>query len=191
MMFQHYQYWLQIDFYQIAITEMMATSTLTKNLLKNLEDIKELQRRYNVVKQAYSLYWKNVCEPAFDAVLKAKKAHVKVTHKFQGDYDPWWLYTASEHGISFDWVDKPKNPINLKIGTEYYIASKRSEQLGGRLWKFKTVLMRAIYSKVYEVEGSTGDLLQVKVLDRIYWFQYGRYTWEVITSDDNFKSMEL
>lgn len=156
-----------------------------------LEDIKKLQTRYNIMKKAYTQYWKETDTPAFNAVVKVKEAHVKVTHKFTGGGDPWWLYTASERGISFDWVEKPENPIHLKIGTRYYKTSKRLEQLGRRVNMFRVILLSAIRSKVYKIKGNPGDMLQVKVLDSVYWFLFGIYTWELITANDNFKTIEL
>jgi hypothetical protein len=161
-----------------------------------MKDIKTLQQRYDAIKKVYDEYWKNFNAPAFEAVMKVKKAHAKITHEFQGEYDPWWLYTASQDspgqgGISFDWVDKPNKPINLEIGNNYYKTSKRLEQIGGRMWRFRKVLMQAINEKVYEIKGAWGDLLQVKVLDKVYWFQHGKHCWELIAGEGNFKTIEL
>jgi len=156
-----------------------------------LNDIKKLQRRYNVVQKAYHDYWQKYGLPAYKAVMKVGKAHAKITHEFKGDYPPWWLYSASESGISWDWVGEPKKPVHPVIGTRYYKTSQRFQQLGGRVHIFRSVLLRAIRDKVYDIKGSYGKLLQVKVLDSVYWFQHGRHTWELITSDDTFKTVEL
>jgi hypothetical protein len=156
-----------------------------------MENIQLLQHRYNLVKERYFQYAKKYNLPAFDAVIKAGKAHCKITHKFEGNYPPWWLYRESHGGITFDWVDEPKEPINLDIGNRYYQTTQRLEQLGSRWHKFNVILMQSISSKLYEVSGQYGDLLQVKVLDNVYWYQHKQYTWELITKDDNFKTIEL
>jgi hypothetical protein len=159
-----------------------------------LEDIKNLQRRYKSVKEKYTKYWLTVNKPAYEAVVKVKKAHAKITHKYSGSYDPWWLYESKKwgySGISFDWVKEPENPVNLEIGNEYYRSTQRLEQLGGRVSMFRNVLMSALNSKVYKIKGECGELLQVKVLDTVYWYQHGRYVWEPITRDDSFKTIEL
>lgn len=155
-----------------------------------MEDVKRLQQRYNLVRARYFHYTQKYNSPAFDAIMKAGQAHTKITHDFSGDYPPWWLYKASLGGISFDWVDEPKEPINLDIGTTYYHTSQRLEELGRRAFRFKVILMEAINSKIYEVEGDWGDLLQVKVLTNVYWFQRTNH-WELITKDDTFKTIEL
>lgn len=120
--------------------------------------------------------------PAFEKVMKVGKAHARVTHQFEGDCDPWWLYTANKYpgqrGIIFDWVDKPKKPLNIKVGNAYYRASQRLEDIGGRIYKFKVVLENAISRKIGVIEATEGQILQYKIGDRSYWFQRSRFSWE-------------
>jgi hypothetical protein len=162
-----------------------------------LEDVKGLQRRYDAIRAAYKKYLEGVYKPAFTAVAKVKTAHAKVTHKYTGDDDPWWLYTfekfSGSSGMSWDWVSTPDKPLHLKVGQHYYDVERRLEQLGGRVYKFRTVLKRAIDDKLYkmEVKGDYGDLLKVTVLDSVYWYTRDQFVWGLFASDDKHKTVEL
>ena len=163
-----------------------------------LEDIKGLQRRYDAMRAAYTRYLEETYKPAFGAVAKVKKAHAKVTHKFTGDCAPWWLYTFEKFtgypGMSWDWVDSiPAKPLHLDVGQRYYDAERRLEQLGGRVYRFRTVLRRAIEDRLYkmEIKGEYGDLLKVTVLVAVYWYTKDQFVWKLLASDDKYKSIEL
>jgi len=142
-----------------------------------LEDLHKLQKRYLAVKQKYDCYLKKEYRVAFEQVLKVKKAHVKVTHE-GSCCDPWWLYTADESGVSWDWVKTPKKPLNLKIGNNFYKIDHRLSELGKRSWKFKSVLEFAINERIAKIKGEQGQILQFKIGNRIYWFKKFQYVWE-------------
>lgn len=156
-----------------------------------LEDVHNLQKRYDAAKKRYKGYADKVWRPAFDKVMKVGRAHARVTHKFEGEgIDPWWLYEAnkysSQKGICWDWVKKPVKPINIRIGNAYYRASQRLEDLGGRSYKFRIVLEHALSMKVGVIEGAEGQILQYKVGNRSYWYKKGQFRWEKLAfPDDN------
>lgn len=161
-----------------------------------LDGARKLQDRFYKVKQVYTDYLKNEYAEVCKQLLKVKKAHAYVTHEFDGTYAPWWLYKVSKwgdhEGISFDWVDTPKNPINLDIGNAYYKADQRLMQIGARVHKFRSILHYAIKAEAYKIKGESGDILQLKVGDKTYWFEFGRFAWEkMVFPEDNLKTVEI
>jgi hypothetical protein len=160
-----------------------------------LEDLHKLQKRYCVIKQRYQNYVKSIYHAAFAQVEKVGKAHAKITHNYEGDCDPWWLYTSEKYpgqkGISWDWVNTPEKPLNLEIGNAYYKAEQRRAQIGGRVYRFRTVLEYAIREKITGIQGEQGQILQFKIGDRIYWFQKFQYTWKKLAfPEDNVMVVE-
>lgn len=149
-----------------------------------LKDLRKLQDRFLAVEQKRQDYIKKTFRRAFNKVMKVGIAHAKVTHKFEGGDDPWWLYRSNKYpnqqGLIFDWVKTPKEPINQKIGDAYYKAEQRLQQLGGRAFKFRSVLEHAINKRIHEIKGleCQGQILQFKIGDRSYWFKKYMYTWE-------------
>jgi hypothetical protein len=161
-----------------------------------LKDIKKLQCRYLKVLDEYRGYLNTEYHFAFKELVKVKKAHAIITHKYKGSCDPWWFYQTDKYegheGISWDWIDKPDNPINLDIGNLYYRTEKRLQQLGGRVYRFRKVLEYAISDRILRVEGELGQILQFKVGDRIYWFNRSKYSWEKLAfPEDDVKVVEV
>jgi hypothetical protein len=161
-----------------------------------LENLHNLQKRYCAVYQRYWDYMKKEYHKAFEQIEKVGKAHAKVTHEYDGSVDPWWLYRADKYpnqrGITWDWVDTPKKPINLKVGNAYYKTGQRLSQMGARSYKFKVVLERAINERIISIKGEQGQILQFKIGDRSYWFQKFQYTWEKLAfPEDNVKVVEV
>ena len=154
-----------------------------------LNNPSKLQQRLQAVKQTYKLFANTTYKEAYNNLVAVKQAHAHITHKFEGNYDPFWLYTAkkySDHiGISFDWVDTPKSPINIEIGTNYYNADHRLMQLRQRVYKFRTILERSIWDNVYKIPGEHGQTLQLKLNDSIYWFAHGQHNWEKLCFPEN------
>jgi hypothetical protein len=162
------------------------------------ENLHKLQSRYFTINQRYKDYMKKEYHKAFEQVEKVGKAHAKITHKYEGsDIDPWWLYRADKYpnqrGITWDWVKTPEKPTNLEIGNAYYKVTQRIGQLGGRVYKFRTILEYAINKKLWDIKGEYGQILQFKIGDRIYWFQYGcNNVWvKLAFPEDNIKVIEV
>jgi len=150
--------------------------------------VSEVEKRYlrvfDVYKQFYTKRWR----PAFDAVVKAKQAHAKPSHKHtcMGKIEPdgtvcecWWLYKGyiNDWGtsIGFDWVAKPKKPKNLKVGQAYYDVDQRSNIVHGRKLRFGAVLDSMIIGELYKQlphpNKSGPKIVRVIVNDRVYWYQ--------------------
>ena len=144
-----------------------------------VDDIHKLQERYQKASQKYKDYLSKY-RLAYKQVEKVGKAHANVTNKYSGNDDPWWLYTSETgcRGITWDWVETPKNPLNLEIGNAYYKAEHRLQQIGRRAYMFETILEDAIKIKVDAIKGDEGQILQCVVGDRSYWFKKSHYSWE-------------
>jgi hypothetical protein len=160
-----------------------------------LNDIHKLQERYQKASQKYKDYLPKY-NLAYRQVEKVGKAHARVTHKYQGSCDPWWLYTSEKYpgckGLSWDWVETPKKPINLEVGNAYYKAEHRLRQIGSRAYVFQTTLEYAIKIKVNTIKGEEGQILQCKILDRVYWFKKSHYSWEKLAfPEDEVKVLEI
>lgn len=154
-----------------------------------LEDVNKLHKRYQKVKKGYKKFLEEKFRKVYDDVVKVKKAHAKITHKYSGNYDPWWLFTVSETGISFDWVKKPEKPKNLEIGNNYYKNERRLEQYSRWVNKFRIVLKFAIDQKLSKVEGKTGEILQLTMNDEIFLFRYEKYSWNWLSFDSKIKTI--
>lgn len=145
-------------------------------------DIAKLEARYWRVLKYAGKYLAEKYRPAATALVKVRKAHVKVTHKYEGtNIGPWWLYngrptTDSDWGgISFDWVPTPKKPVHLEIGTTYYNVSNRQDELWGRVSKFRKILDSAIEGLLFSKEHRPttrefGRTLKLTINGRIYWY---------------------
>lgn len=131
--------------------------------LENLWRSAEEKRRRHV-----NAEWNN----ATSNLMKAKEAHAKISHKYEGDLPPWWLYDANRHGISFKWCkDEPKDPINLEIGQEYYDSERRLTQLTRRVNLIKNVLDVSLNKRLRLTKPNVeGELLKLIVNRRNYWF---------------------
>ncbi len=151
-----------------------------------LRDLIYLQDKYDWIYRVYRKYNQEVYRPIAERLIKAKGAHARVTHKYKGNNDPWWFFTASEEGIGWDWVDTPAKPKNLALGDEYYRKSHRGDQLGSRVYLFRRVLEQAIASHVSKIKGNEGQILQFQLGEKIYWFERSRYSWNKVAfpSDD-------
>jgi hypothetical protein len=160
-----------------------------------LNDLHELQKRYLAVKEKYQYYLKKEYRTAFNQVVKVGKAHTKITHKFTGDCDPWWLYQADKYpdqiGICFDWVKTPENPLNIEIGNAYYIAEQRSTQLCERVCKFRIMLEWAVCNEVNKIKGEDGKILRYKLNRFSYWFVRNRNSWDKLAfPEDSVKTVK-
>lgn len=160
-----------------------------------LNDLHKLQNRYLAVAKKYRCYLKKEYRIAFNSLVKVGKAHAKITHKFNGDCDPWWLYEADKYpgqkGICWNWVKIPENPLNLEIGNTYYKIDQRLSQLTERVSKFRIILEWAICDKVYNIKGNDGQILQYKLSGRSYWFIRNRYVWDKLAfPEDDVKVVE-
>ena len=169
-----------------------------------LQDIPKLEERCHRLSKAYFDNFQNDYLPAFNAMVKVKKAHAIPTHKYEGDNIPLWLYRASEYGgrmgIGFDWVDdKPKKLLNLKIGNAWYKAEHRSMDMGGRWHKFTTVLARAINDYLWKEHKPTkpDTTMKLNINGRDYWYRtshnnYGVIIWqELIWPEDRVIKVDM
>jgi hypothetical protein len=155
-----------------------------------LNDIHKLQERYQKASQKYKDYLQKIQNSlVFEQVEKVGKAHAQVTHKYSGKDDSWWLYTFEKYpgypGISWDWVETPKKPLNLEIGNAYYKAEHRLQQLSSRVYMFQTILEYAIAIRVNTIKGEKDQILQFKVGNCIYWFKRSQYSWEKLAFPEN------
>lgn len=151
-----------------------------------LSNIHKLQARFYRVKKAYKKYLKDTYLTAFNKLRSVKKAHVL---NDQG----WMVFTASKEGISWNWMSGiPENPVNVEIGTEYHKAEQRLYQLGSRVHKFRTTMEYALEKRLFNVKGENGDVLQLKVGKKIYWYQYFKYSWkQFVSPEDKIKKIEI
>ena len=109
--------------------------------------------------------------PVFNQLMVVKQAHAKPTHKFTGDIR-WWMYKASKHGISFDWVDEPKDKINHELGQLFYELDDRMVRYGGYVYTFEIVLSHLIEKmlrKEYKPER-TGTTMKLTINGRLFWY---------------------
>lgn len=153
--------------------------------MPNLKDVSKLEARYWKQLEAYNKFYKDCWRPTFDAVAKVKKAHCKVSHKFEGNNPPWWLYGGDKNGISFNWCDEiPKKPLNLKIGQKYYDTDLRLNTIVARKYKFRIALESAIIGELDKVTGSrhgytetknaiNGEQICFEINGRRYWYHSG------------------
>lgn len=161
-----------------------------------LDDIHKLQDRFYKMKETYKKYLKSDYSIAYNKLEKVKKAHAFVNHNYQGNFDPWWLFTVNKwighEGISWDWVKTPQKPINVEIGNEYYKAEQRLIQIGSRVSKFRTILEYAIKKRISDIKGEQDEILQLKVGEKIYWFKFFGFSWEKLSfPEDELKVVEI
>ena len=154
-----------------------------------LNDVHKLQERYRKASQKYKDYMLKY-HFAYEQIEKVGKAHTNVV---SDNDDRWWLYTSEKQwGISWEWVEPPKKPINLEIGNTYYKVYHRLHQIIKRANMFQTVLEYAIEIKVNAIQGKENQILQCKVGDSIYWFKKGRHVWEKLAfPEDEIKVFEI
>jgi len=169
-----------------------------------LQDIPKLEARCYAVHQAYIKNFESNYRPAFNAVVKVKKAHAIPTHIYEGDRISLWLYRASEYGgkmgIGFDWVDKnPKKLLNLEIGNAWYKAEQRAMELGERWHKFQTALAKAIIDYLWKEHKPTDadTTMKLNINGRDYWYRTyhnnaGVVVWqELIWPEDKVIKVEM
>jgi len=140
-----------------------------------LNDVAKLEARYYKVRRRRDKYIKEAWQPLFKEILKVDGAHVKpVFSNTEGYKDNWWLYKATEHGVSFDWVEKPKNPRNVDLGKAYYKTERNLERYGGYVYKFRTVLSAGI-DKLLSANSpeKSGTLTRLILNGRDYWYRAG------------------
>lgn len=158
-----------------------------------LKDINTLEKKHHRVSEARNKYFKEIWQKTIkeiDAV--GGKAHCRVLHKYDGLGDPWWLWTVSDHGISFDWVNTPKKPINLDLGDKFYHAEKRMETLSRRLYKYRISLEKALTMVLDEKTGSrlgyfdgTYPPKNIKMDAQVIIDLNGRCYWYELTTNKN------
>jgi len=141
-----------------------------------LDDVAKLEARYwkilGKVKKFYREHWKIY----YDRIIEAGKAHAKPTHKYTGDLH-WWEYKRYNHfdghsALSFDWVEEPKEPVNLELGQEYYHIDRKITRYYQYLGMFQVVLSQAIskYLKKYHKVEHPGITLRFEINGRNYWY---------------------
>jgi len=156
-----------------------------------MDDIIKIEERLKVQVDRARTYHNKILLPVYEELKKVGKAHAKVTHKYSGDMDPYWLYTYNNNkgerseGISFKWVDKPEDPLNLGIGNAYYNYDNRFTELSTRAGMFKSILEHSIKRKTYDIPGNYGEQLCINVNESYYWFVHGGHTWEPLSFPDN------
>lgn len=118
------------------------------------------------------------------------KAHAKVSHKYEGDIDPWWLYTVENsklfHCVTFseEWVKTPENPINLELGQALYDNDRIVRELFQKVCVAREIFKQRIESWCYKhLPKVPGEILKITINDRIYWYhascnRYGVLMWE-------------
>lgn len=160
-----------------------------------LNDLHELQKRYLAVKEKYQYYLKKEYRAAFNRVMEVGKAHAKITHKFNGSSDPWWLYETDKYpgqkGICWSWVETPENPLNIEVGNAYYKVDQRSSQLAERVSKFRVLLEWAVCNEVNKIKGEDGKILRYKLNRFSYWFVRNRNSWDKLAfPEDSVKTVK-
>jgi hypothetical protein len=134
--------------------------------MPNVSDIKKLEARYWKVKEAKRAYFQKSSK-YFKAIAKKGIAHAKVTHKYEGDLDPWWEYKYDGMGIGFNWIDEPKDPVNFEDGMNYYLSSFRTKDFQRRCATFYVALAATFIKKLDELTGSKhGVMKDFKYLDK-------------------------
>jgi len=163
----------------------------------SLEELSVLESRYRDVLEAKNIFhievWHNLLE---QIRLAGGKAHCKITHEYTGDIPPWWCYRVNEKTVGFDWVDTPKNPINLELGNAFYRAFQRYHVVAGRVSKFEAALKDAIRLRLDKETGSRyghmgpeypmgAKQLVFKINERDYWYHLtpvnGSWKWELLS----------
>jgi len=166
-----------------------------------LSNVTALEARYYDQLQAWERFNSEKWRPAFQGVAEVGEAHAKVSHEYEGDYAPWWLYKYSGEGISFDWVDEPKNPRNLEAGQFFYDVEKYSRTVNTRKWRFKVALETAIKEELDRKTGTRGGCfidipkkygrqICLKINGRNYWYhaaynRYGTLCWQILLWPEN------
>jgi hypothetical protein len=164
----------------------------------NLQDLKRLEARYSAQRQRQRKFHRDVWLKAYkDIENSGGKAHCKVTHKFAGDGDPWWLYNVSNYGIGFTWVSTPAHPINQELGEAFYKADNRSSVIYGRTNMFRNVLEHAFILFLDAKTGSKHGCLDrnsewqekqvsINVNKKKYWYyaqrnKFDTFCWEILS----------
>lgn len=167
-----------------------------------LESIALFEKRSWKAKELQKKDFTEKWRPAWDAIVKAGgQAHCKVTHKFTGGGDPWWLYKqVDDTGISHDWVKEPEKPINLELGQRFYEASQYTDYTMGIRWSlFRSILNKLIERYLWDKENlpeRAGVTLRLLINGRSYWY-YSAYNkssipmWQRLSwPEDEMKTVE-
>lgn len=156
------------------------------------ERLKDLPKCLNAVSTAYqttqrqrALWDKKVWTSLWEemkslAVDEQFQAHAKVANG-------WWLITFTKTpaigwGWSFEWVEKPKNPLNLDFGQRFYDADKYSEKFSRRDYILGEILkgllmdyLRKLYPWEYLEENQfTNKIVKINLNGDEYWYKIGR-----------------
>lgn len=152
-----------------------------------LDDVAALEARHWKVLQYVRKFYNETWLPARRELEKVKQAHAKPTHRYTGNKG-WWLYKVREfdtnyqsYPISFDWVDEPKEKLNLEIGQKYYHIDQQLHRYYKYALLFRTVLRRAIDLYLFKNHKPLRDgiTLQLNINDRIYWYASTMGQWAV------------
>lgn len=155
------------------------------------ERLKDLPKCLNAVSTAYqtnqrqrALWDKKVWTPLWEemknsAVYEQFQAHAKVV-------GGWWLITFSKTpaigwGWSFEWTEKPKNPLNLDFGQRFYDADKYSEKFSRRDYVLGEILkgllmdyLRKLYPWEYLEENQFANkIVKINLNGDEYWYKIG------------------
>ena len=111
-------------------------------LLRKNRTIAETEQSWINLRNISQNYWNYHVLPLCNEIKEKGKAHCKITHKYTGDFDPWWEYTFLHDGIGFNWVKEPANPVNLELGQKYYQETKICDTKFAKEFVAKSVLIQ-------------------------------------------------
>lgn len=165
-----------------------------KYRLQNTSEIeKRYRRQLEFCEKFHELRWKR-------AFIEIKEngglAHCKPSHRFDSE-KKYWLYNCDETGIGFEWVDEPKEFINLELGQRFYDLDSYSNSVYARRRIFLVALERALEividretgSKYLCSEESAGKQLCLSINGRNYWYylkqERGCQIWTKLSWPDN------
>jgi len=143
-----------------------------------LEDIASLEARFHRMKTKADSFFMNAWQPAYNRVIEAGKAHAKPTHVYEGYRGKtWWEYKSVKYIneekplLSFDWVEKPKDPINHDLGQLYYETDQRMNRYYKYTGLFRTVLERALEMMLRENRPiNEMQSLKLDINGRLFWY---------------------
>lgn len=136
-----------------------------------LSDPAKLEQRYTEVRVGLDAVYKE-WGAAFDEVRRVGVADAKPTHKYElYENHTWRHYSATQEGITFDWMDEPAEPKNVEIGTRYYNVTQRLEVVGGRISKFTAALTRSLELKIPKDIPRYMNMIDFKINGKTYWLK--------------------
>jgi hypothetical protein len=99
------------------------------------------------------------------------------------------LFEASPDGYIKDFVSKPQEFVNLSLGQEMYLLTKRQQELNRRVWKFKAFFNFHVAQELMSERNSTirSSHVVLKINGRTYIAHRQAHEWDLVS----FECIEL